>query len=183
MPSRPRAPSSLASSRGSSPRSNQPAISGSTLSVTKLRTVSLISRSSSLSSRSMARKSSGLGVAVMVLPPSRRRGASGSPASQRYRYLGSPTWDHGDSHELDRCRGVEQAAHLEQRGGDVVPAEVPAPALAEPLELCAVGGGVGQDDLHPHQVLRPPAGARQRGDQVGKGTVELLGHGGRGDAA
>src|SRR5262245_8282849 len=124
MPSRPSEPSSLASSRGSSPRSNQPAISGSTLSATKLRTVSLISRSSSLSRRSMARKSSGLGVSVML-------GASRSWRAPGNAGASTVPGDHRDAHDLDGRRRVEQAPDLEQGGGDVVAAEVAAPDLPD----------------------------------------------------
>src|SRR6266498_729821 len=177
MPSRPSAPSSLASSRGSSPRSNQPAISGSTLSATKLRTVSLISRSSSLSSRSMARKSSGLGVSVMV-------GASRSSASA-WRLPGASTvlGDHRDAHDLDGGGRVEQTADLEQGGGDVVTAEVAAPDLAEALELGTVAGHVGDVDLHPYEMPGQASGGVQRGEQVSERQVELLDHAGGGDPA
>src|SRR5919197_690760 len=64
MPSRPRRPSSGASSRGSVPASNHAAISGRRRSPTQRRTVSRMSRSSSLNSVSSARTSRGSGGAA-----------------------------------------------------------------------------------------------------------------------
>jgi hypothetical protein len=63
-----------------------------------------------------------------------------------------------------------------------VAAEVAAPDLPKAFEPGAVAGHVGDEDLHPHQVLRSRAGGGQRGEQVGQRQVELLDEA-RGDLA
>src|SRR6266540_5744053 len=75
MPSRPSAPSSLASSRGNSPRSNQVATSGCTRSSTKRRVVSWTRRSSSLRWPEIPRKSSALALSSFMRCRPVRRGA------------------------------------------------------------------------------------------------------------
>src|SRR6266545_4046672 len=155
MPSRPSAPSSLASSRGNSPRSNQVATSGCTRSSTKRRVVSWTRRSSSLRWPEIPRKSRALALSSFMRCRPVRRGAlrpsiprlprrqpdcgrGGRLAAvvpaprlpRRQPGRGGGTLlvgHHGGGDELDLGGGVEQAGHLEEGHGGVVAAEVAPP--------------------------------------------------------
>src|SRR4030095_4693027 len=130
MPSRPSAPSSLASSRGKTPRSNQPATSGCTRSSTNRLVASWMARSSSLRCPATSRKSSALAVRSSMLPSC----LAGPPSIL--------VWDHGGGDQLDLGVGVEQGGHLEEGDGGVVAAEMAAPG-GGPLGGGGPAGGGG----------------------------------------
>src|SRR4029450_10680233 len=163
MPSRPSAPSSLASSRGKTPRSNQPATSGCTRSSTNRLVASRMPRSSSLRCPATSRKSSALAVRSSMLPSC----LAGPPSIL--------VWDHGGGDQLDLGVGVEQGGHLEEGDGGVVAAEMAAPGDAELGLGGSPGGGVGDEDLDADQVVWLAAGG---GGGGGQGGGRHLGHAG-----
>src|SRR5919197_3703834 len=150
MPSRPSAPSSLASSRGSSPRSNQVATSGCTRSSTKRRVASWMRRSSSLRWAEMSRKSRALAASSFMVPSCPWALSSHPSIPQDLERPGqslASVRDHRDGDELDLGGGVEQGGDLEQGDGGVVAAEGAPPGRAQLGEGGPPGGRGGHPEL------------------------------------